>query len=88
MEETLTLHSLTNQSFEVTGVTTHGEGLSTQRSDAANSGPVYQLKQRIDKTAGQQGHVLFRVREVTGKDEEVPVSVSYFGIPLSGQPND
>jgi hypothetical protein len=84
-QETLTLHSLTGQHFDVIGTIFEGDGLVVEKAPLETSvGPSFVLKQQITKIGEHVGKVVFRLRTKEGKETEVVVSVSYLGIPATG----
>ncbi|HEY7428459.1 MAG TPA: DUF1573 domain-containing protein [Gemmataceae bacterium] len=81
VEETITLRSLTQRPFAVTGVRCEGAGLSVERvRDALRFGSMFQVKQKIRAKGERNDKVIFGVRPEGGKDDEVVVSVSSCGI--------
>lgn len=82
VEETLTLHSLSNQRFEVIGVKAEGDGLVVQEATTEMAdNPTFVVKQRIMKTGQEAGRIVFQLRTERGKDVQLFVAVTYLGIP-------
>lgn len=78
--ETVTLHSLTGQSFAVTGTRCEGDGLAVEkRAITSGGGHAFEVKQKVAWSGEQNGKVFFRIRRPDGSEEEVVVAVSYFG---------
>lgn len=86
VEETLILGSLTGQRFEVVSGRTDGESLSVEPVNLAHTESIYRVLQRIEKTSGQKGQVIFRVRDETHREEDVSVTITYVGIAVTGGP--
>ncbi len=80
VEETVTLHSLTGQTFAVSGVTAEGEGLSVRRLEVETGEPTFQIQQRITKPGEQTSSVVFMVRLADGVKKEINFGVCYRGL--------
>lgn len=83
VEETVTLSSLTGQSFKVTSAKAEGDGLTVRSRSSENEDGlvfVFVVTQRAAKLGQQSGRILFRVTGKTGEAYEVMMPVSYLGI--------
>jgi hypothetical protein len=79
--ETVAFRSLTGRSFTVTGVRCEGDGLSAERvRTAASFGPTFEVKLRVSTSGDQGGKVFFRISCADGKEDEIAVPVSYYGL--------
>jgi hypothetical protein len=77
LEHSIVLRSLTGGPFDVTEVRCEGEGLSIER---VGNEPSFRITQRINARGDQLGKVILGVRTEVGRNDEVVVPVSSFGI--------
>jgi hypothetical protein len=84
-KESISLHSLTRQPFEVLDFRAEGAGLSVERSDSPGiESPTFRFRQRITHQGAWSGKAVFRVRDTGGRHTEVEVPVGYNGIQTAG----
>lgn len=76
----LTLRSLTQQAFEVTGMRCEGEGLAVEQQAATSDGGfTFELQQKVGGKGEHNGKVIFRIVRPDASTEEIIVAASYNG---------
>lgn len=85
--ESITLHSLSRSSFDVSSVQVIGSGLTVRHEEQFDTveTTTYTIVQRIQELGWIKGKVVFKIQNNTNDESRIEIPATYHGISTRGQ---